>query len=104
ARISSGDSLSLASDDNSEYDHHGSRYSSGMKDNYVGRPVSSMYSQSHYYNPSGVPIGYGYDPVRSSQPRRSSVIIPDTLGETAMAIRQDNANSDMSWLNLQADR
>lgn len=107
ARISSGDSLSLASDDNSEYDRHRSRYSSGMNDNYMGRPVSSMYSQSHYYNPSATgaaPIGYGYDPVRSSQPRRSSVIIPDTLEENAPAIRQDNANSDMSWLNLQADR
>lgn len=123
ARISSGDSISLVSDDNDtdadEYDR--SRWTDvpHNDDDYLGRPVSSMYSQS-FYNPSANPsardvsMGPGsraaasggsgiYDTVRSSQPRRSSVIIPETLTEGPTVLQQ-NQNSDMSWLNLNADR
>lgn len=115
ARISSGDSISMASDDNDRQ----SRYSSGIPDNnrwtaatvqsdYTGRPASSMYTAS-YYNPSTRDVSMagaaaGIYEARSSQARRSSVIIPDTLEEAPPDIRQDNVNSDMSWLNLQADR
>lgn len=118
ARISSADSISLASDDNSEYDR--SRYSSGLPaegtrwvdaghDNYFGRPVSSMYSQSYYASTNNVSSMAAppalYDGVRSSQARQSSVIIPNTLDENGPPIRnQTNVNTDMSWLNLNADR
>lgn len=117
ARISSADSISLASDDNSDYDR--SRYSSGLPaegtrwvdaghDNYFGRPVSSMYSQSYYPSTNNVSMAAPsapYDGVRSSQARQSSVIIPNTLDENGPPIRnQTNVNTDMSWLNLNADR
>lgn len=118
ARISSADSISLVSDDNSDYDR--SRYSSGLPaegtrwvdaghDDYFGRPVSSMYSQSYYPSTNNVSSmaapSAPYDGVRSSQARQSSVIIPDTLDENGPPIRnQTNVNTDMSWLNLNADR
>lgn len=119
ARISSADSISLASEDSSDYNR--SRYSSGIPaegtrwtgagdGDYFGRPVSSMYSQSYYdsstNNVSSMAApSVQYDGVRSSQARQSSVIIPDTLDEVP-PIRQDqsNVNADMSWLNLNADR
>lgn len=126
ARISSGDSVSLVSDDNdtdADDDYDRSRWTDvpHHDDDYLGRPVSSMYSQS-FYNPSardvsmgGFAIGNGtgpaatggsgiYDTVRSSHPRRSSVIIPETLDEGPTVPHQANFNSDVSWLNLNADR
>lgn len=123
ARISSGDSVSLVSDDNEteDGDYDRSRWTDVQHydDNgYSRRPISSMYSQS-YQNSSARDMsmlshGQGqagagtmasggsgiYSTMRSSQPRRSSVIIPDTLDEGGPG----KSHSDMSWLNLNADR
>ena len=115
ARISSGDSISLVSDDNEteDGDYDRSRWTDVQHydDNgYSRRPISSMYSQS-YQNSSArdtsmLSMGQGQAgagtmaSMRSSQPRRSSVIIPDTLDEG----RPGQSHSDMSWLNLNADR
>lgn len=118
ARISSGDSVSLVSDDNeTEYgDDDRNRWTDVQhyEDNgYSRRPISSMYSQSYQNSTRDVsmgPPGIGQGQAgagtmastRSSQPRRSSVIIPETLDESGRPGQK--SHSDMSWLNLNADR
>ncbi|EAU38858.1 predicted protein [Aspergillus terreus NIH2624] len=100
ARISSADSVSVASDD--DYDRredHPSR-------SWIGRPPSSTYSRS-YYNPSTRDLPSvmhpPYESARAStNTRGSSVVIPDTL--EPLPTRNTNINSDMSWLNLNAER
>ena len=104
ARISSADSISVQSDD---YDQQGRDYfpstgaPSASEDahlpraaqrSWLGRPPSSTYSSA--YIPSA-------RETVTSNGRQSSVIIPDSLHEMPV---QNNVNSDMSWLNLNADR
>lgn len=108
ARISSADSVSVASDD--DYDRH--EGNSREPRSWIGRPPSSTYSRS-YYNPSNRDLSSTAtpsmhdprpDPVRAStNTRGSSVLIPDTL-EPMPTRTPGNINSDMSWLNLNADR
>lgn len=101
ARISSADSISLHSDDN---DRRDTNYFSSNDINdeahlpraaqrsWLGRPPSSTYSSM--YQPSA-------RATMTSNGRRSSVIIPEGLDGRPV---QHHANSDMSWLNLNADR
>ncbi|KAJ5482200.1 Kelch-type beta propeller [Penicillium sp. IBT 31633x] len=105
ARISSADSISITSDD----DRDESRWQNAGQNSWLGRPPSSNYSTSFYHtstqdlpylssNPGIVDKG------RQSNARRSSVIIPEHIDEIPMQGQKDKSNSDMSWLNLQADR
>ncbi|KAJ5379207.1 hypothetical protein N7509_012326 [Penicillium cosmopolitanum] len=105
ARISSADSISLMSDD----DPHDTAWTGAHKQSWLGRPPSSNYSTS-FYNSSTRDLqntGSGYFPDmdnRQSHGRRSSVIIPDDIDEIRTPGRTQNVNSDMSWLNIHADR
>ncbi|RHZ60224.1 uncharacterized protein CDV56_107941 [Aspergillus thermomutatus] len=123
ARISSASSLSAASDTDYDHDHDrrdgASTISIPAPDphwrgaphhSWIGRPPSSTYSRS-FYNPSG----RERDTINT---RGSSVLIPDALeplpttplpttpfpAATATANSRTNPNSDLSWLNLNADR
>ncbi|GFG08130.1 hypothetical protein IFM61392_05209 [Aspergillus lentulus] len=118
ARISSASSLSAASDTDYDHDHDrpdGASTISGPAPDpqwlgaphhsWIGRPPSSTYSRS-FYNPSG----RERDTINT---RGSSVLIPDALepmpttpfpGAPAPANSRNNPNSDLSWLNLNADR
>ncbi|KAL4905856.1 hypothetical protein BDW74DRAFT_13625 [Aspergillus multicolor] len=103
ARISSASSASFNSDDG---DYHGAREQS-----WLGRPPSSTYSRS-FYNPGSTREALsvapsmlapsvdfrGQDSHRTNT-RGSSVLIPD-----GHPLTRNNVNSDMSWLNLNADR
>lgn len=105
ARISSADSESIASDD--EHDPHDTNWTGAGQNSWLGRPTSSTYSNS-FYNSStrdlpGTASQSGYGP-RASNGRRSSVVIPDDIDELPIQGRADNVNSDMSWLNIHADR
>lgn len=107
ARISSADSISLASED----DPHDTAWTGAHKQSWLGRPPSSNYSTS-FYNSSTRDLqntSSGYFPNmmdnRQSNARRSSVIIPDDIDEIRTNGRDNaNVNSDMSWLNIHADR
>ncbi|KAF7159579.1 hypothetical protein CNMCM6106_006895 [Aspergillus hiratsukae] len=116
-RISSASSLSAASDTGYDHDHDrrdGASTISGPAPDpqwrgaphhsWLGRPPSSTYSGS-FYNPSG----------RERDTRGSSVLIPEALepmpttpfpgaSAPAPANSRTNPNSDLSWLNLNADR
>ncbi|OQE31661.1 hypothetical protein PENSTE_c001G00308 [Penicillium steckii] len=104
ARISSADSISLISED----DPHDTAWTGAHKQSWLGRPPSSNYSTS-FYNSSTRDLpnsSSGYFPdmgTRNSQARRSSVIIPESIDETHPS-HGHNVNSDMSWLNIHADR
>lgn len=103
ARISSADSESIASDD----DPHDTNWTSAGQNSWLDRPTSSNYSNS-FYNSStrdlpATASQSGYGP-RASNGRRSSVVIPDDIDELRVQGRADNVNSDMSWLNIHADR
>lgn len=99
ARISSADSISVTSDD----DPHDTNWT-GAHTSWLGRPTSSNYSTS-FYNSStrDLPSSNPQLP-RHSNGRRSSVVIPEDVDELPMPGRSNNVNSDMSWLNLHADR
>jgi hypothetical protein len=97
ARISSADSISLASDD----DPHDTNWTGAGQNSWLGRPTSSNYTTS-FYNSSTHDISS--QAARQSHGRRSSVIIPDDIDELPIQGRNENVNSDMSWLNLQAGR
>lgn len=105
ARISSADSISLMSDD----DPHDTAWTGAHKQSWLGRPPSSNYSTS-FYNSSSRDVqntSSGYFPDmdnRQSHGRRSSVIIPDDIDEIRTPGRSANVNSDMSWLNIHAER
>ncbi|KAJ5158868.1 Galactose oxidase/kelch beta-propeller [Penicillium coprophilum] len=105
ARISSADSISVASDD----DRDDPKWQGAGQSSWLGRPTSSNYTASIYQtsaqempwqssNPSFA------DKPRQSNARRSSVIIPHDIDELPMQGQKNNTNSDMSWLNLKADR
>lgn len=99
ARISSADSISVTSDD----DPHDTNWT-GAHTSWLGRPASSNYSTS-FYNSStrDLPSSNPQLP-RHSNGRRSSIAIPDDIDELPMPGRSNNVNSDMSWLNINADR
>lgn len=105
ARISSADSISIASDD----DPHDTAWTGAHKQSWLGRPPSSNYSTS-FYNTSTRDLqntSSGYFPDtdnRQSHGRRSSVVIPEDIDELRTPGRSGNVNSDMSWLNIHADR
>ncbi|KAL2872083.1 uncharacterized protein BJX67DRAFT_98787 [Aspergillus lucknowensis] len=104
AQISSADSVSLHSEDDDPNRGYGAQTQS-----WLGRPPSSTYSRS-YYNPNqstrelpstATPTTTDYrkhDSARTNT-RGSSILIPD-----GQPLPRSNVNSDMSWLNLHADR
>ncbi|KAJ5741504.1 hypothetical protein N7533_010913 [Penicillium manginii] len=107
ARISTASSISLMSED----DPHDTAWTGAHKQSWLGRPPSSNYSTS-FYNSSTRDLqntGSGYFPDMDNRQsmghgRRSSVIIPDDIDELRATGRNANVNSDMSWLNIHADR
>ncbi|KAJ5151971.1 hypothetical protein N7492_010266 [Penicillium capsulatum] len=106
ARISSADSISLASED----DPHDTRWTGAGQSSWFGRPSSSNYSMSFYNSstrdvPAAVPRQNppGQAP-RHSNGRRSSVVIPDDIDELSTPGHGQGINTDVSWLNLQAGR
>ncbi|KAJ5714089.1 uncharacterized protein N7483_011270 [Penicillium malachiteum] len=98
ARISSADSVSVISDD----DPHDTNWTGAAHSSWLGRPTSSNYSTS-FYNSSNnnLPATNSQNYARYSNGRKSSVIIPDDIEELP---HPGTMNSDMSWLNLNADR
>ncbi|KAJ5107540.1 hypothetical protein N7456_004215 [Penicillium angulare] len=99
ARISSADSVSIISDD----DPHDTNWTGAGHSSWLGRPTSSNYSTS-FYNSSNTNLPavnsqHGF--ARHSNGRKSSVVIPDDIDELP---HSGTMNSDMSWLNLHADR
>jgi hypothetical protein len=104
ARISTASSISIASESDRDENWQGAGHSS-----WLGRPSSSNYSNS-FYNSStrDLPGTSSYtglvDKARNSNVRRSSAIIPEDIDELPMQGRSNNVNSDMSWLNIHADR
>lgn len=103
AHISSADSESIASND----DPHDTNWTGAGQNSWLGRPTSSNYSNSFYDSSTrdlpATASNSGPGP-RASNGRRSSVVIPDDIDELPIQGRGDNFNSDMSWLNLHADR
>ncbi|CAI7617801.1 unnamed protein product [Penicillium viridicatum] len=105
ARISSADSISIASDD----DRDDPKWQGAGQNSWLGRPTSSNYTTSFYqsstqdmpWESSNATLG---EKTRQSNARRSSVIIPNDIDELPMQGQKNNTNSDMSWLNLKADR
>ncbi|KAJ5767017.1 uncharacterized protein N7511_004633 [Penicillium nucicola] len=105
ARISTASSISMVSESDRDENWQGAGHSS-----WLGRPSSSNYSNS-FYNSStrDLPGTSSYtglvDKARNSNVRRSSAIIPEDIDELPMQGRtNNNVNSDMSWLNIHADR
>ncbi|KAL2858394.1 hypothetical protein BJX68DRAFT_165630 [Aspergillus pseudodeflectus] len=105
AQISSADSISLHSDDDDEAD----RGYNPRTQSWLGRPPSSAYSRS-FYNPThstrelpsttaASPVDYRRHDSARTNTRGSSILIPD-----GQPLPRNNVNSDMSWLNLHADR
>lgn len=104
ARISTASSMSLASDDSRDDPH----WQNAAHSSWLGRPSSSNYSNSFYNSSSRDLAGLSSntalaDKARQSH-RRSSVIIPENIDEDPAPGQQHNLNSDMSWLNLKAER
>lgn len=98
ARISSADSVSIASDD----DPHDTNWTGAGHSSWLGRPTSSNYSNSYYgASNTNLPATNSQSFARNSNARKSSVIIPDDIDELPPS---GNYNSDMSWLNLHAER
>ncbi|KAL4813714.1 hypothetical protein BDW67DRAFT_103898 [Aspergillus spinulosporus] len=105
ARISSASSASFNSED-------GDHDEAVREQSWLGRPPSSAYSRS-FYNPGStrdalstmapstvVPsVDYRTHDSHRTNTRGSSVLIPD-----GQPLPRNNVNSDMSWLNLNADR
>lgn len=106
ARISSADSISLASED----DPHDTRWTGAGQSSWFGRPSSSNYSMSFYNSssrdlPAAVPRPNPTDQLpRHSNGRRSSVVIPDDIDEYPDPGPGRDVNNDMSWLNIHAER
>ncbi|KAL3485917.1 hypothetical protein BJX62DRAFT_29415 [Aspergillus germanicus] len=105
AQISSADSISLHSDDGDDAD----RGYNPQTQSWLGRPPSSAYSRS-FYNPAhstrelpsttaASPVDYRRHDSARTNTRGSSILIPD-----GQPLPRNNVNSDMSWLNLHADR
>ncbi|RMJ21230.1 hypothetical protein PHISP_07902 [Aspergillus sp. HF37] len=103
AQISSADSISVNSEENDrrrETSWPNFAGSIGEEDevpqaaqrSWLGRPPSSTYSSVYY--------GEGRETMASTG-RQSSVVIPENAGERT---GRSNVNTDMSWLNLNAER
>jgi hypothetical protein len=106
ARISSVDSISVTSDD----DRDDPNWQGAAHSSWLSRPTSSNYSTSFYNSSTRDVAGMSAntalaDRVRQSN-RRSSVIIPDNIDEHELPMQghKNNISSDMSWLNLKAER
>ena len=106
ARISSVDSISVTSDD----DRDDPNWQGAGHSSWLGRPSSSNYSTSFYNSSTRDLAGMSSntalaDKARQSN-RRSSVIIPEHIDEHELPIQgqKTNLSSDMSWLNLKAER
>ncbi|KAL2834535.1 hypothetical protein BJY01DRAFT_83982 [Aspergillus pseudoustus] len=106
AQISSADSISLHSDEDGDERGYNPRTQS-----WLGRPPSSAYSRS-FYNPAHStrelpsmaaqsPVDYRKHDSARTNTRGSSILIPE--GQP-LPLPRNNVNSDMSWLNLHADR
>lgn len=102
ARISSADSGSLASDDD---DPHDTKWTGTSQNSWLGRPPSSNYSAS-FYNSStrDLPASASQPGPRKSDGRHASVVVPENIDELSIQGRGNNVNTDMSWLNIHADR
>lgn len=108
ARISSADSISVTSDDDHD-DRDDPKWQGAGQNSWLGRPTSSNYTTSFYqsstqdlpWESSNASVA---EKARQSNARRSSVIIPHDIDELPMEGPKNNTNSDMSWLNLKADR
>lgn len=102
ARISSADSVSVTSDDTNRRQDSWPNFPAHAGGNghvpraaqhsWLGRPPSSTYSSVYYGGPNRETM--------TSNGRQSSVVIPEDMEGT----RRDNVNTDMSWLNLNAER
>ncbi|KAJ5637583.1 hypothetical protein N7490_007462 [Penicillium lividum] len=98
ARISSADSVSICSDD----DPHDTNWTGAAHSSWLGRPTSSNYSNSYYgASNTNLPATNSQAYARQSNARKSSVIVPDDIDELPPS---GTYNSDMSWLNLHAER
>ncbi|KAL4930185.1 uncharacterized protein BDV17DRAFT_49955 [Aspergillus undulatus] len=103
ARISSAsaETASINSDDDD-------RYHDARERSWLGRPPSSNYSRS-FYNPGSTrdvtstaapsTVDWRKHDSARTNTRGSSIIIPE-----GQPLPRNNVNSDMSWLNLNADR
>ncbi|KAJ5951120.1 Kelch-type beta propeller [Penicillium vulpinum] len=105
ARISSADSISIASDD----DCDDPKWQGAGQSSWLGRPTSSNYTTSFYQTstqdmPWESSNASFADKARQSNARRSSVIIPHDIDELPMQGQKNGTSTDMSWLNLKADR
>ncbi|KAJ5794184.1 hypothetical protein N7457_000783 [Penicillium paradoxum] len=105
ARISSADSISIASDD----DRDDPKWQGAGQNSWLGRPTSSNYTTSFYHTSTqDLPWSSSNKSLGNkgmhSNARRSSIIIPDDIDENSMQAHKNYTNSDMSWLNLHADR
>ncbi|KAE8348287.1 hypothetical protein BDV28DRAFT_99398 [Aspergillus coremiiformis] len=106
ARISTASELTI------EYESDYERRKSRAQQSWVGRPPSSTYSRSYYnpsvYTQSGPDVPSAVSPLRDPRlnTRGSSILIPDNVDPIPPRdIRKNNnINSDMSWLNINADR
>ncbi|KAK1150212.1 hypothetical protein N8T08_000114 [Aspergillus melleus] len=106
ARISSASSISNLSDD--EWERRDGLPHGMHQQSWMGRPPSSTYSRSMYnpsmYNPSSRDLPSM--PPTATNTRGSSILIPDTYEHEPLPSNsnRNNINSDMSWLNLHAER
>ncbi|GAB1196295.1 hypothetical protein APSETT444_005564 [Aspergillus pseudonomiae] len=106
ARISTASDITVESVE--DYEDHGSR----AQQSWLGRPPSSTYSRSYYnpsyYNSSTSDMPSLVTPLRDARmnTRGSSVLIPDSVEPVPPRDprNNNNINSDMSWLNLNAER
>lgn len=96
ARISTGESLSSNSDDGEFEDAPPSINGDGPwgAQSWLDRPASSTYSSV-----LNAPSGRGMSTATGVSNRQSSLLTPEHDGPS-----RDNINSDMSWLNIHADR
>lgn len=106
AKISSADSASSVSDEDYEYDRRDA-FSSGIPASINDplhwsqpgiRPPSSNYTES-LYQPSGLNIPTRNEPMPNDGRGSSAIFHQDTFDQ-----HRNNINSDMSWLNIHAEK
>ncbi|KAJ5708154.1 Kelch-type beta propeller [Penicillium malachiteum] len=98
ARIPSADSVSICSDD----DPQDTNWTGAAHSSWLGRPTSSNYSNNYYgASNTNLPATKSQAYARQSNARKSTVIVPDDIDELPPSGTYD---SDMSWLNLHAER
>lgn len=110
AHISSADSASFVSEEEDDYDRHDA-FSSGVPQNVHDgthwthqpwnlRPPSSNYTDSFYHSTARETSGVHESVDYRSHGRRSSGILHNDMDDYS----RPTINSDMSWLNLHADK